>query len=196
MKIVRAWLALAGLSACLASGAALAAKQPHKCSDDKGRIVYSDLPCPVVTVPSPAAPVPPCPLTAEQRRNAEHLERQFLLRYPDEDRHRALELAGVQEVAGRISLTKAHLSDLQRERKAIDDELAFYEHRPVPPDLQRRLDASEARFQAITEVFRGLETEVVTMRTRYECERRQFGFLWRGGAPGSSACAEACKAGA
>ena len=193
MKMVRAWLSLAGLSVCLASGAARAAKPTHKCSDDKGHIVYSDLPCPVVAVPPPAAPVPPRPLTAEQRRNAEHLERQFLLRYPDEDRHRALQLAGVQEVSARTGLTKARLSDLQRERKTIDEELAFYEHRAVPPELRRRLDASEARFQAITEVFHGLETGIVTMRTRYEWERRQFGFLWRGGAPGSSACAQACN---
>ncbi|MGZ5130717.1 MAG: hypothetical protein ACXWIG_02220 [Caldimonas sp.] len=171
-----------------------AAKPLHKCLDDKGHAVYSDVPCPVVAVPPRPPAAPPCALTATQRRNAERLEGQFLLRYPDEDKHRAVSVAGLREVVARIRFAEGRLSDLRRERKSIDDELAFYEHRPVPPELKRRLDANEARFAAIADVFLGIENEIKTIVTRYECERRQFGFLWHGGAPGSSACAAACKA--
>jgi hypothetical protein len=195
MRARWAWMAAVGWAACMAGGAVHAAKPPHKCVDEKGTVVYSDLPCPVVAVPTPPPAAPPCALTAEQRRNAEHLEGQFLLRFPDEERHRAVSIAGLREVAARIRLAEGRLSDLRSERKSIDDELAFYEHRPVPPDLKRRLDANEARFVAIADVLRGLENDIKTIVRRYECERRQFGALWHGGAPGSSACAAACKAG-
>jgi hypothetical protein len=186
----------AGWAACLASGTALAAKAPHKCLDEKGHVVYSDLPCPVAAVSIAPPPPPPCALTTEQKRTAERLENQFLVRFPDEERHRALSFAGLGEVVARFRLANGRLSDLRRERKSIDDELMFYERRPVPADLQRRVDANDAKFAAMAEVFLGLETEIKTMMTRYDCERRQFGFLWNKGAPGSSACAEACRAGA
>ena len=196
MKAGHAWMTAAGLAACLASGAAAAAKPTHQCVDDKGRVSYSDLPCPVVPAPTHPAAALTCTLTAEQRRNAEHLERQFLLRFPDEERHRANAFAGLPEVVARIRSANGRLSDLRRERKSIDDELAFFENRPVPAELQRRLDANEARLAAIADVFHSLENEIKTIVTRYECERSQFGVLWRGGAPGSSACAAACKSGA
>lgn len=195
MKAMRAWMAVAGISACMASGSALAAKSMHKCVGDDGQVKYTDMECTVKSKPPPPPEDPPCPLTKEERRNAERQEGQFLMRFPDEDKHRADSFAGLPNVFARIRLTQGRLSDLKRERKSIDDELGFYVNRPVPPDLQRRVDANDARFAAITEVFAGLENEVNTMMERYECERRQFGMLWHGGAPGSSACAPACRAG-
>ena len=191
-----AWMAAAGWSACMASGVAHAATTTHRCVGERGIVNYSDLPCPVVAVPAPPPAAPPCELTPKQRRDAEHLEGQFLLRYPDEERHREVSIAALKEVVARIHLTAGRLSDLRRERKSIDDELAFYDHRPLPPGLRGRLDANEAMFAAIADVFVGLENEVKTIQTRYECERRQFSVLWHGGAPGSSACAAACKSAA
>ena len=105
------------------------------------------------------------------------------------------QFAGLGEVVARLRLANGRLSDPRRERKSIDDELTFYERRPVPADLQRRVDANDAKFAAIAEAFLGLETEIKTMMTRDDCERRQFGFLWHKGAPGSSTCAEAWRAG-
>ena len=194
MKAGRMIVAIAW-AACMASGA-VAAKPMHKCVDVKGKVIYTDLPCPVPAVPPPPPPVPlPCPLTAEQRRNAEHLERQFLLRYPDEEKHREVSLADLREVVARFHLAEARLRDLRHERTSINEDLAFFEHRTLPTDLKARLDANEGRFAAIADVFVGLENEIKTITTRYECERKQFGFLWHGGAPGSSACAAACKTG-
>jgi hypothetical protein len=190
------WLAAVGLSACVASGVAHAATPLHKCIDGKGTVNYSDLPCPVVTVAPPAPVAPPCELSPKQRRDAEHLERQFLLRFPDEERHRGSSMAALAEVAARFHLAQGRLSDLNRERKLIDNERAFFDRRPLPPELQARLDANEARFAAIADLFLGFENEIRTIQTRHECERRQFGMLWHGGAPGSSACAAACKSSA
>ena len=195
LKAVRACMAVAAISACMASGSALAAKTTHQCTGEDGTVTFTEKACTVRSKPPPPPEDPPCPLTREERQNAERLEGQFLTRFPDEDKHRAASFAGLANVFARIRLTQGRLSDLKRERKSIDDELGFYVNRPVPPDLQGRVDANDARFAAITEVFAGLENEVKTMMERYECERRQFGMLWHGGAPGSSACAPACRAG-
>ena len=186
-------MAVAGVLACMASGAAHAATPTHRCIDDKGRINFSDLPCPVLARPLPPSAAPPCELTSKQRRDAEHLEEQFLRRFPDEERHREAFIIALKQVVARIHLAEGRLLDLRRERKSIDDEVAFYENRPLPPALRSRLDANEARFAAIADVFHGLEAEVITIRSRYQCERGRFLVLWRGGPPGVSACAAACK---
>ena len=71
--------------------------------------------------------------------------------------------------------------------------LEFYRGKKPAPDLMRRLDASEAKFAARADVFRGDQQDIRNVVARYECERTTFGVLWRGGAPGSSACAGPCK---
>ena len=109
--------------------------------------------------------------------------------------HRAAALADLQEIVARIRKTQNRLAELERERKVIDDEIEFYKNRPLPLDLARRRDGSEAKFTALADVFRGEESDVRTVVARYHCERTQFAERWHGGAPGSSACAAACRTG-
>ncbi len=186
------WMAATAIAVCTASASAQAA-QPFRCVDEQGHVTLSDHPCPVVQATAPPAQLPPCPLTPEERRRAERLEGQFLHRFPDEAGHRAAQLADSQEIAARLRLAQDRLAELARERKTIDDELEFYKGKKPTPDLTRRLDASEAKFAALADVFRGDEQDIRNVVARYECERRQFGGLWHGGVPGSSACTAACK---
>jgi hypothetical protein len=177
----------------MAAGPAIAGKAPNKCPDGKGGVNITDFPCrPIDAVPPPPPALPPCPLTREARSKAEHLEEQFLRRFSDEEKHRAVFSADLQEIVAHLRLSQGRLADLHRELKAIVDELGFYERRPVPPDLQRRVDANEAQFTALADVFRGLETDARTLLARYECDRGQFAIRWQGGAPGSSACMAPC----
>ena len=188
-----AWMAAVGVWGCMASGGGHAATPTHRCVDDRGKINFSDLPCPVVALPVPPSAAPPCELTPKQRRDAEHAEEQFLRRFPEEEKHREASIIALKQVIARINLAAGRLLDLRRERKLIDVKVAFYEHRALPPALRSQLDASEARFAAIADVFHGLEAEVITIRSRYECERGRFLAMWRGGVPGVSACAAGCK---
>ena len=187
-----AWMAAAALAVCAAHKPVQAA-QAYRCVDAQRRVTLSDHPCPVVQAPAPPPPAPPCPLTPEERRRAEHMEEQFLRRFPNEAGHRAAQLADLQEVAARLHLAQNRLAELARERKSIDDELEFYKGKAPTPDLARRLDASEAKFAALADVFRGDEQDIRTVVARYDCERKQFSVLWHGGAPGSSACMAACQ---
>lgn len=192
MRTNRAWMAAAAIAVCATSGTASAAA--NFCKDESGRTTISDRACPVVQAPTapPSAP-PPCPLTAEQRSSAERMEAQFLLRFPDEASHRRSQVAELKEIAQRIRSAANRFADLRQERKSIDDELEFYKNKPVPADLARRLDASEARFAGLADVFRGAENDVKSIDAQYTCKRAQFGMRWHGGAPGSSACVAACK---
>ena len=187
-----AWLAAAVLAMTAASGSAHA--ETFKCVDAKGRVTLSDTPCPPPPLPPASAPMAlPCPVTKEQMAIAERLERQFLTRYPTEEAHRAAALAGLQEVVARMALSRRRLAELVEERKSIDDETEFYRGRPLPSALKSRLDASDALLAATAEVFRHQEDEIGVLVARFECDRSQFGMLWQGGAPGSSACAGACR---
>ena len=124
---------------------------------------------------------------------AERLERQFLTRYPTEAAHRAAALAGLQDVVARMTLSRSRLDGLVKERKSIDDEIEFYRGRDLPAALKSRLDAIDALLTATAEVFRHQEDEIGVLVARFDCDRKQFGTLWNGGAPGSSACAGACR---
>ena len=191
MRATMAWMAAGTIAACVASGPASAAM--NRCVDEHGRVTYSNLACPVIQAPAPPPPAPPpCPLTPDQRSRAERLEAQFLLRFPDEIGHRRAQVAELKEITVRIRSAGNRFADLRRERKAIDDELEFYRSKPVPVDLARRLDASEARFAALADVFRGAESDVKSIDAQYTCKRALFGTRWHGGAPGSSACVAAC----
>lgn len=191
MRTRLAWMAAAAMAACLASGPVTA--KTYTCRGDTGGPVFSDHACPVIQAPVPTPTMPSCPLTAEQRRIAERLEEQFLRRFPDEANHRRAQLADLQAIAVRIRSAVDRLGELKRERTSIDEELEFYKGKEVPKGLARRLDASEAKFAALADVLRGTEEDVKTVVALYECQRTQFAERWRGGAPGSSACAASCK---
>lgn len=194
MRTNPAWMAAAAIAACVAIGPVSATT--NRCTDEHGRVTYSNLACPVIQAPAPPPPAPPpCPLTVEQRSSAERLEAQFLLRFPDEASHRRSQVAELEEITHRIRSAGNRFSDLRQERKSIDDEVEFYKNKQLPVDLARRLDASEARFAALADLFRGDEHDVKSIDARYTCKRTQFGMRWHGGAPGSSACVAACESG-
>jgi hypothetical protein len=191
MRMRWAWMATAATAALLASGSAAA--KTYICRDAAGHTTISQFPCPVVQAAPPPPAMPPCSLTAEQRRVAERQEEQFILRFPDEASHRRAQLGDLQEVAVRIRLAAGRLDELKQQRKTLDEEIEFYKGKALTPDLSRRLDASEAKFAALVDVFRGEENDVRNVVTRYDCERTRFAILWHGGAAGSSACAASCK---
>ena len=177
-------LLLSGLLAACAH----AQGKTFTCRDSTGRVTFSDTPCVVSNPASPAPPAPPCPLTPEQKQRAIREETQFLTRFPDEHAHRRQQIAELTAVVDKLRLAVARLDELRRERRRIDDELDFHRGTKVPPELQARADASDARFTASTHLFGNLEQEVAVIEVRSRCQRETFGKLWSGAAQGASAC--------
>jgi len=164
------------------------AQAAYICIDATGQKTIQQMACPVVRVPAPPSPKPPCDLDAKQRKRAAHAEGQFLRRYPDEAAHRRAQLADLQQVVDRIRVAHKRFHELAAERKPLDKERAFYENKPLPAWLRAKIDASDAQFAALTDILRDHEEKIGEIQARYQCERDTYGKLWAGAAPGSSAC--------
>lgn len=182
-----------------------AAQGIYTCTDAKGRTRTSDRPIaecadreqrllnpsgsvrgvvgPTLTGPERAA------LEARQRREAEarareaeekRRERALLVRYPnrsvhDKERAEALAQIGVVRQAALHRVT-----ELQRERKALDTELEFYAQDPtkVPPSLTRLVDGN-ARSQEVQQRFiADQDAEMARVNARFDEELQRLQPLW------------------
>jgi hypothetical protein len=177
---------------CLSIGFAGAALATGR---SQPRIYYcpngaQDTPCPVPkpTVVTPPPP-PPCNPGKEHLKRADYAERQFLERYPDEGAHRRFEVAELQPVVDRIRASMKRFDDLAEERKPLERELAFYPKGPLPSWLKTKVDANDAQFAALTDIFSDQKQSIEGIQARFRCERATFGKMWTPGTPsGSSAC--------
>ena len=177
------------LGAFVAPGAGHAQGPPYKCVDPiTGKITFQGTPCPAIKEPAPPPPPLPCELGENLRRRAMLQEDRFLTRFPDEGKHGEAEARDVKPMTERIRDAKAHLAQLAAERKRLDAEREFYVGKPLPPALKAKIDKNDAQTAATTEILRGLEETLAGMQARYRCERDTYGKLWKGAAPGSSAC--------
>lgn len=112
-------------------------------------------------------------------------DRRRLERYPDEATHRKAETTELAVVLVKLRAPNVRLAELLAKRKTLDAEAEFYKGKPMPRELQREIDASDASLQALRDAFRGLEGEVVGIVDRYADERGHLRKLWDGAAPGS-----------
>jgi hypothetical protein len=193
MKTAGAWRMAAVLAVCLSSGSVAA--KTFKCIDGAGHVTYSNFACPQLDKEPPVRPPaePPCQLSTEQRRRAERLEEQFLLRFPSDETHRLATLGRLQPIIDRIRRAQDRLAEFTKERKTIDSEREFYKGKPLPISLSRRLDESEAKFAAMADLLKSVPNDIQTIMSQFQCEQSQFAVRWRGGPPGSSACESGCR---
>lgn len=177
----------------------------YTCIDAKGRTRTSDRPIaecadreqrllnpsgsvrgvvgPTLTGPERAA------LEARQRREAEvrareaeekRRERALLVRYPnrsvhDKERAEALAQIGVVRKAALHRVT-----ELQRERKALDTELEFYAQDPtkVPPSLTRLVDENARSLEVQQRFIADQEAEMARVNARFDEELLRLQPLW------------------
>lgn len=177
----------------------------YTCTDAQGRTRTSDRPIaecadreqrllnpsgsvraivgPTLTGPERAA------LEARQRREAEvrareaeekRRERALLVRYPnravhDKERAEALAQIGVVRKAALHRVT-----ELQRERKALDTELEFYAQDPskVPPSLTRLVDENARSLEVQHRFIADQEAEMARVNARFDEELQRLQPLW------------------
>jgi hypothetical protein len=89
------------------------------------------------------------------------------------------------DVLVQIQPPGSRVDDDRPVRKPLEDQAAFYVGKPRPPILQRAIDANDASFTALTDVFHGLESEVADIVARYDGERDRLRKLWAGAPLGS-----------
>ncbi len=185
MTTIRPLLRILAAATCIAASHGASAGAVHKCVDPVTRQVsMTDLECPSMRLPTPAevaasaAAAQAVTIEKEQREAKARAVHQLLNKYPTEASHRQAELVEVNDVTRKIRFSMKRYGELVAERKPLDDQKAFYVGKPLPPELKRAIDANDASFSALTDVFHGLEQDVNDIVARFRTQREQLRPLW------------------
>lgn len=187
-RLIGSVMAAAGIATC--HGAAFGAL--HKCVDPvTKKVSVSDLECEPSRAPTAeeiaasAVVTHDLEIAKEAQQAAVRADRQLLNKFPGEFSHRKSELTEINEVMRKIQLAMKRYRELVVERKPLDEQAAFYVGKAMPAALRLSLDASNASFAALTDLFRADEIDVGRIVARYAVEREHLRKLWAGSPPGS-----------
>lgn len=199
-----------GLTAAMTSACAQTAPAPkgggiYTCVDQTGRRLTSDRPIPECvdreqqelgstgTVRRVIGPTltdrERAALDAQHRKEAEERtrladqrrrEKALIARYPDKlahDAERANAISGIDDV---VQIANVRISDLQKQRKALDTELEFYRNDPIkaPAKLRRQLSENEDALLEQMRFIEGKEREKRRIHQRFDQELAQLMQLW------------------
>jgi len=185
-------LLLAVASIAIAAGPGPAVGKVHTCVDPTTKAVTkSDTECSFARGPTPSEAVASAEaarvaaIAADVQLAAERADLQLLGRFRDEGIHRKAQIVELEGVIIHIRQAMERFGELKAQRKPLEDQAEFYKGKPLPPALQRAIDASDALFAAQTDVFRGLQGDVAEVVARYGNELDRLRKLWGGARPGS-----------
>ena len=159
----------------------------NTCIDPATRArTLSQFACPQTRTPSPAESAASAEeqrlaaIKAQSERQAVIADQQLVRKYPDAAAHQKARAAELDGVIRNIRASATRFSELTQQRKPLNDEAAFYKGRPLPLPLQRKIEASDASFDALTDVFNGLRSEVAEIEIRRNNELADLRLLWAG----------------
>ena len=116
-------------------------------------------------------------------------DRNLMQRFPDEAAHRKSREKALDElrIAGKIYAGR--IADLLIEQKKLEDDRYFYKNervnKPVPTQLQQKLDANEALLEAQKSLAQNQVAETTRINALYDVELARLRKLWGGAQPGS-----------
>ncbi|SPE31488.1 conserved exported hypothetical protein [Burkholderiales bacterium] len=131
------------------------------------------------------------PLTKEQRKKREE-EEEVRLREEEQERaqlHRdralletygsvdEIDSARRRDLAGRqmlIDRADQRIAQYERERKRLEDEAEFYQHRELPADLRDKFAANKALVQQQEKTRADAQLEMQKINERYDTEKHRY----------------------
>lgn len=182
----------------------------YTCVDAKGRRITSDRPIaecmdreqrelnPSGSVKRVIIPIPTAAERAQQeaekkaeaeRQNRatedKRKERLLASRYPNQAAHDKARAEAQEQLNGQIALAQQHMTALEQQRRAIDEELEFYKRDPgkAPPQLKRRLEENAQQRSTQSMQIADLEREKERINTRFDEELTQLRRIWGDKAP-------------
>ncbi|CAM3528394.1 DUF4124 domain-containing protein [Paracidovorax anthurii] len=113
---------------------------------------------------------------AEERRR----ERVLVTRYPDQAAHDAERAAAIAQIDDVTSVAEKRISELHRQRKALDAEMEFYRRDPAkaPPVLRRQIAEQEESLAEQRRFIAAQEKEKRRVHQRFDAELAQLRQLW------------------
>lgn len=124
-------------------------------------------------------------LERANRQEAIRRDRNLLMRFPNEAKHRAAREAALDDVRKALKVSQTRLEVLAKERKPLLDDAEFYIGKPLPGRLKQMLDANEAASDAQRSLVQNQEGEIVRINALYDAELERLKKLWSGAQPGS-----------
>ncbi|MDQ6685341.1 MAG: hypothetical protein M3Z16_09445 [Pseudomonadota bacterium] len=112
------------------------------------------------------------------RKDCELDLRRLLTSYPDPATHRKALFDAVVPMARQIRFSEQRLTELNQQRKPLEAERDFWEKKPLPPALRQKVDASDAAFNGLTEIFRRHQADVVAVEARFAAQLARLKPLW------------------
>lgn len=203
---------LKGLAVAMACGlsAPTAWAGIYTCTDSKGRRLTADRPIPectgkeqqVLNQDGSVRTVVPPTLTAEERLameardraaaetrlahvDAVRRDRNLMARYPNEAAHLRARESALDTVRLAIRSTEVRQRDLAQQRKPLQNEVEFYQGKPLPPKLRAAMDANDAALDAQKSSAATQEVELGRINRLYDIELERLRRLWAGAAPGT-----------
>jgi hypothetical protein len=204
--LVQVW----ALAVWAQSGSPPSPTEIYVCNDDRGRLITADRsirecidrPQRVLNPDGSLRAVRPPSPTPEERAAREARERKladeaaaraeavrrdrFLLsRYRNEEAHREARESALDPVRLTMDLTESRLSQLKRERRALEEEERAPKGREQAAALKQQLDANDAATAAQRENTLSQKVEFDRINRLYDIELERLKRLWAGQPPGS-----------
>jgi hypothetical protein len=205
--------------ALLFSAHSAAQQRMYKCTDDKGRVYYTQVPPKEclgretqelsrqgsVTKSTGGALTPEQQAAREEERKKQE-EREIAAR-EEKRKNQALlntysSVKDIDEARGRalkdnelaVQETGQRIAGAEKRKQELDAEKEFYLKKPVPPKLAQDLKNNEVEIKNQRELLEAKKKQVASINTKYDEDKRRYAELTKGGgAPASAAKAAAKK---
>lgn len=165
----------------------------RECIDRPQRVLNPDGSLRAVKPPSPT-PEERAAREARERKQAEEAaaraeavrrDRFLLSRYRNEEAHREARESALDPVRLTMDLTESRLSQLKRERRALEEEARAPKSREQAAAVKQQLDANDAATAAQRENTLSQKVELERINRLYDIELERLKRLWAGQPPGS-----------
>ncbi len=165
----------------------------RECIDRPQRVLNPDGSLRGIKPPSPT-PEERAAREARERKQAEEAaaraeavrrDRFLLARYRNEEAHREARESALDPVRLTMDLTESRLSQLRRERRALEEEERAPKSREQVAAVKQQLDANESATAAQRENTQSQKLELERINRIFDIELDRLKRLWAGQAPGS-----------
>jgi hypothetical protein len=192
----------AGVSLLLMLAVHLAAHgQGHiySCKDKSGRTLTSDQPIPEcanlpmeersksgILMREIPAPLTPAQVAAQEEAARKQREaddeardqhrRDLLLMSTYTDEH-SIEVArgrAAQDFEDSLKAARERLDELLSDRESLKKETLPYKNKPLPPGLQRRIDASDAEIAGQSKTIEDRKADIARINARFDADLKRF----------------------
>jgi len=119
------------------------------------------------------------------QQDAIRRDRNLMIRFPNEAAHARARAEALDVAIRAMRISELRISDLNKERKPLEDEAQFYVGKPLPTKLKRQMDANDAGIEAQEQLIVNQKAEIVRITALYDRELARLKKLWGGATPGS-----------